>query len=95
MTDESRRRKAVPPPTTCAWSGRSSTWISDEEEARGSSIAEFGRCGRRSDPRFSESENDDCASFSKISDSSIFESKSWTITRSIILLNTHVKYIGR
>jgi hypothetical protein len=44
-----------------------------KKEVRESGIAEFGRCGRRSDPGFSEGENVDCASFSKISDSSIFE----------------------
>jgi hypothetical protein len=52
--------------------GRSGTWIA-EEKARGSGIAELARSGRRSDPGLRESENVDAASFSKISNSSIFE----------------------
>jgi len=35
--------------------GRCSTRIAEEEEARGSSIAKFGRGSRRSNPGFSES----------------------------------------
>jgi len=52
--------------------GRCSTRIAEEEEARGSSIAKFGR-GRRSNPGFSESKDINIASISEIRDSGIFE----------------------
>jgi hypothetical protein len=32
MTNKSRRRKAMPPPTTLCVSGRSGVWIADEEK---------------------------------------------------------------
>jgi len=50
--------------------GRCSTKIAEEEEARGSSIAKFGRGSRRSNPGFSESKDINIAS---IRDSGIFE----------------------
>jgi len=53
--------------------GRCSTRIAEEEEARGSSIAKFGRGSRRSNPGFSESKDINIASISEIRDSGIFE----------------------
>ena len=54
-------------------SGRRGARIANEKEAWWSSISEFGRGSRRSDPSFSQSKRVDVASFSEISDSSIFE----------------------
>jgi hypothetical protein len=53
----------------CGWS---STGVADEEKARWSSIAKFGRGSRRSDPSFRKSEDIDVVRLSKIRDSGIF-----------------------
>ena len=66
------QKKGGAPTNYMRMSGGSGTWIADEEEARGSGIVKFGRCGRRIDQGFSESKNVDGASFSKISYNSIF-----------------------
>jgi len=64
MTAESRRSKAVPPPTNFRMIGRSSTKVTDGEEARRSSIAKFRMGSRRSNPGFSESKDIDVAGIS-------------------------------
>ena len=60
--------------TNCmCMNGGSGTWIADEEIARGSGIAEFSRSSRGSNSGFSQSECINVASFSEISDRSVFE----------------------
>jgi len=53
--------------------GRSNTRMTDEEEARRSSIAKLRRGSRRSNPGFSKCKDIDAASISDIRDSSIFK----------------------
>jgi len=52
--------------------GRSNTRMTDEEEARRSSIAKFRRGSRRNNPGFSKSKDIDVASIGEIKYSSIF-----------------------